>query len=107
MPAVTRSPVDTTVGICDLGLPCCPHSRNGNNSTHSPDVICNGIPVHRLTDTGPTNCPHGGTYKSVQGSSNVYVNSLPITRIGDKTVCVVCGCSGTHNTGSDNTFAGG
>jgi uncharacterized Zn-binding protein involved in type VI secretion len=106
MPASTRVG-DSTTGICDLGLPDCPHARNGTNGVGSPNVFINGKPAHRLNDTGPTNCPHGGTFGSVEGSSNVIVNGQPLTRIGDTTQCVVCGQSGAHVSGSPNVFAGG
>ena len=105
MSAVTRI-LDTTTGICDLKLPDCPHSRTGSNNEGSPNVFVNGQPVHRQGDGGATNCPHSGTFKSTNGSSSVFVNGRPITRIGDTTNCYVCGQNGTHNSGSDNVFAG-
>ena len=98
---------DNTVGVCDLGLPDCPHSRVGTNAQVSPNVFINGRGVHRRTDTGPTNCPHGGTFESVAASSTVFANGLGITRIGDTTVCVACGQAGSHSTGSPNVFVGG
>lgn len=105
MSAVTRVG-DSTTGICDLGLPDCPHSISGTNSIGSPNVFINGKPAHRQGDIGSTNCPHGGTFTSVIGSSSVFVNGKPLTRIGDTTNCNTCGQSGTHNTGSPNVFAG-
>ncbi len=105
MSAVTRVG-DSTTGICDLGLPDCPHSRSGTNSIGSPNVFINGKPAHRQGDIGSTNCSHGGTFTSVIGSSSVFVNGKPLTRIGDTTNCNTCGQSGTHNTGSPNVFAG-
>jgi uncharacterized Zn-binding protein involved in type VI secretion len=106
MPAAARAG-DSTTGICDIGLPCCPHGRSGTNAAGSPDVFINGQPAHRLGDTGPTNCPHGGTFESVQGSATVFVNGLPLTRIGDTTVCGACGKNGSHASGSPNVFVGG
>lgn len=106
MPAVTRQG-DATSGICDLGLPCCPHGRSGINQEGSPNVFINGKPVHRLNDTGPTNCPHGGTFASVEGSSTVFINNRAATRIGDMTTCQLCGKSGSHTSGSPNVFIGG
>lgn len=103
MPAVTRIS-DKTTGICNLGIPCCPHGRSGTNATGSPNTYINNLKAHRVTDTGPTNCPHGGTYKSVQGSPNVLVNGLALTRIGDITVCINCGQKGNHVNGSNNVF---
>ena len=106
MPAVTRDG-DSTTGICNLGLPCCPHSRSGTNSEVSPDVFVNGLGVHRKSDTGPTHCPHSGTFQSVGCSSTVFVNGRGVTRIGDSTVCIVCGQPGNHVSGSPNVFVGG
>jgi uncharacterized Zn-binding protein involved in type VI secretion len=106
MPASTKVG-DSTTGICDIGLPCCPHGRSGTNSVGSPNVFINGEPAHRLSDTGPTNCPHGGTFESVEGSSTVFVNGRPLTRIGDTTQCLSCGKAGNHVSGSPDVFAGG
>jgi len=106
MPAVTRIG-DGTVGVCDIGAPCCAHGRSGTNTTGSPDVFVNNIPVQRLQDNGSCNCPHGGTYASTTGSSTVFVNGLPVTRIGDVTTCMSCGKTGSHTEGSPNVFIGG
>lgn len=105
MAAVTRLG-DSTTGICDVGAPCCSHSRSGTNSVVSGNVFANGLGVHRQGDTGPCNCPHGGTFQTTGGSGTVFVNGKPITRIGDGTVCVSCGQSGSHTAGSSNVFAG-
>lgn len=96
---------DSTTGVCDIGLDCCPHSRSGINTTGSPDVIINNKPVHRLTDEGNCRCPHGGTYKSIEGSNNVIANNLLVTRIGDTTQCVKCGQKGQHVSGSPDVIA--
>lgn len=106
MPAATRLG-DTTTGICDLGLPDCPHSRTGTISEVSGDVFINGLGAHRRNDTGPANCPHGGTFQSVAASGSVFINGRGAVRIGDTTVCVVCGQAGSHTTGSGNVFIGG
>lgn len=105
MPGAVRDG-DQTTGICDLGLPDCPHSRTGTVNVVSPDVNVNGLGLHRLNDTGPTNCPHGGTFESVAGSATVFCNGRPVIRIGDTTICQVCGQSGTHSTGSGNVIVG-
>ncbi|MBR2216402.1 MAG: PAAR domain-containing protein [Selenomonadaceae bacterium] len=106
MPAATRLG-DTTTGVCDLGLPDCPHSRTGTNSAVSGNVFINGLGAHRLGDTGSTNCPHGGTFQSVAASGTVFINGKGAVRVGDATTCLVCGQSGTHTTGSGNVFIGG
>lgn len=105
MPSVTKVG-DSTSGICNLGLDCCPHGRSGTNAVGSPNVFVNSQPAHRLTDSGGTNCPHGGVFNSVSGSATVFVNGLPLTRIGDSTQCQVCGMPGSHSSGSSNVFAG-
>ena len=84
---------DVTSGVCDLGLPCCPHGRTGTNSEGSPNVFIN--------------CPHGGFFQSVEASKTVFVNGRGLTRAGDVTVCVVCGMGGSHVNGSPNVFVGG
>ena len=106
MPSVCRDG-DATTGICNPGLPCCPHGRTGTISEVSNNVFVNGLGVHRLNDTGPTNCPHGGTFATTSGSGTVFVNGRPIVRVGDSTVCTACGQGGSHTTGSGNVFAGG
>jgi uncharacterized Zn-binding protein involved in type VI secretion len=106
MAAVTRLG-DSTTGVCNKGLSCCPHGRSGTNQTGSPNVFVNGKPVHRLQDTGAAHCPHGGTFQSIKGSSSVFVNGQPVTRLGDTTACLACGQAGTHTNGSPNVFAGG
>ncbi len=106
MPAATRLG-DGTQGICDLGLPDCPHARSGNNGTTSPNVNINGLGAHRFGDEGPTNCPHGGVFASTSGSGTVYINGQKATRVGDITTCKVCGKIGTHTGGSPNVFIGG
>lgn len=103
MPQVTRFG-DDTVGVCDIGEPCCAHGRNGANVQVSPDVWVNGLGVHRLTDTGDCRCPHGGIYKSTEGSPDVFVNGLPVTRIGDTTTCTSCGMTGNHTGGSPDVW---
>ena len=106
MPAAARLG-DQEVGVCDMGLPCCPHSRTGTNGTVSPDVYINSLGAHRKSDTGPCNCPHGGTFITTEGSATVFINGRAAIRIGDGTTCQECGQSGSHTTGSGNVFIGG
>ena len=106
MPAATRFG-DSTVGTCNVGLPCCPHGRGGTNAEVSPNVVINGLGAHRKADTGPCNCPHGGTFQSVGASATVLINGRGATRIGDLTVCQSCGQSGSHVAGSPNVIIGG
>jgi len=101
---VTRV-TDRTIGICNLGLECCPHSREGTNNTGSNNVYINDQKAHRLKDTGPTNCPHDGTFESIEGSPDIFINDLNLTRLNDNTKCKKCGQMGYHTTGSNNVFA--
>lgn len=106
MPNVTRI-ADRTIGVCDMKIPgCCSHGRSGTNDTGSPDVTVNDEPLHRLADTGPCNCPHGGTFESVEGCEDVEANDLPVTLVGHRTVCLGCGVSGRHTTGSPDVIIG-
>ena len=107
MPSPITSVGDSTSGVCNLGLPCCPHARAGINTSHSPNVRVNSKFVHRLGDLGSCNCPHGGIFSSTSGSSSVRVNSIPVTRIADSTSCLLCGMPGIHISGSPNVRAGG
>ena len=106
MPAATRQG-DTTTGVCNLGLPCCPHGRTGTNAEVSGNVFINGQGAHRLGDTGSISCPHGGTFQSVAASGTVFINGKGAVRVGDATICLVCGQSGSHDSGSGNVFIGG
>ncbi len=100
MPAVAR------LGDTCTGHECFPPR---SSTEGSPNVFCNGLPVHRVGDgwavhtcTHPEvpHGSHGGVLAS--GSSKVFVNGQPIGRIGD---AVSCGSSVA--TGSSNVFAGG
>lgn len=106
MPAATRIG-DSETGTCNLGLPDCPHARNGTNATASGNVFINGLGAHRLGDTGPCNCPHAGTFATTGGSGTVFINGRAATRIGDATTCQSCGMGGHHTTGSGNVIIGG
>lgn len=89
-----------TTGVCDLGLPCCPHGRSGTNSQGCALLESDGQNVHLLTHKGSTNCAHGGTFESVEGASLMEVEGLPVTLVGDTTICQACGKSGTHSSGT-------
>ena len=96
MPAVTR------LGDICTGHGCFP-SRPSTGG--SPNVSCNGIPVHRVGDSWAAHgCAVCATHGSIlaAGSSTVSVNGKPLGRIGDS---VACGSSVA--TGSTNVFAGG
>ena len=96
----------TESGIWDLGLKCCPHSRNGTISTGSEDVFIEKHKAARLNDSGGCNCPHSGTFKISSGSSKVFINGRASVRIGDSTTCMNCGCGGSIVTGSKSVYIG-
>ena len=98
MPRVTVIGNNTT-GVCDLGLPCCPHGRTGTNAVGSDIAEIDGAAIHCLHDTGPTNCPHSGIFESVQGSEIFEIDGDPVTLVGHATVCQLCGQSGSHSSG--------
>jgi Uncharacterized conserved protein len=107
MPGVTRIR-DDVFGICDLGVfGCCSHDNLGENDTGSGDVEANGLPVHRLRDTGPCKCAHGGRFESVEGEASVEVNRRPVVLVGHQIVCTNCTKPGNHTTGSGNVVVGG
>jgi uncharacterized Zn-binding protein involved in type VI secretion len=71
--------------------------------TGSPNVLCNGLPVHRLGDTFV--CPQHGAGKTVlRCSSTVLVNGLQVAHLGsigmDSAAAVIMG-------GSPDTVVGG
>jgi uncharacterized Zn-binding protein involved in type VI secretion len=77
------------------------------STSASPDVFCNGIPVHRQGDAWAVHAkppknpgPHGSTLAA--GSGTVFVNGKQCGRIGDP---VACGSSVA--VGSGDVFAGG
>ena len=91
---------DGTSGICDMKMICCPHGRSGTNTTGSETLIIEKQKAHRVGDNGSCNCPHGGTFISTQGSKIVLVDGRALTLIGHQTVCMNCGMSGSHVSGS-------
>lgn len=103
MPKITRV-TDTTRGTCNIGADCCPHSRNGINTEGLDNAFFNNLKIHLMTQKGNCRCPHGGTYKTVEGSSNSFFGGLKVTFIGHSTQCTSCGQSGTHVSGSPNSF---
>ena len=90
-----------TSGTCNPGFDCCPHGTGGTNGEGSEIFEVDGQSLHLMDHTGPTNCPHGGTFKSAQGSGLLEDEDKPATLVGNMTVCLICGISGAHTSGSD------
>lgn len=100
MPAIVR------LGDTCSGHSCFPPRAN---SSGSPDVFVDGLPVHRVGDSWATHgCTHNppvhGIHDGTQGSGspNVFANGRAIARVGDS---VSCGSS--NASGSPDVFANG
>jgi uncharacterized Zn-binding protein involved in type VI secretion len=103
MPGVARLG-DTHTGVCDHGLPCCPHGVTGVISSASENVNANGRGVARLNDSVVHNCPHCGTGCVSSASGKVNVNGRGAARLGDSVTYP--GGGGTIVTASENVSAG-
>ena len=75
-------------------------SPSGEISQGSRNVLINGLPAARVTDT--ESCDAG---KIAQGSATVFINGLPAARVGDKVTCgaVIVGGSGNVSIGGGTT----
>lgn len=70
----------------------------------SPNVLVNGIPVHRKNDLWDVHCdPNPACHigKLAEGSPDILVNGLPMGRVGDP-----IDCGSFVDTGSPNVLAG-
>jgi uncharacterized Zn-binding protein involved in type VI secretion len=67
---------DINIGICNHGLPCCPHTITGMIITGSPQVIYDGLPAARFGDMTISSCPHCG------GVGGFCIGSTPRNSIG-------------------------
>jgi uncharacterized Zn-binding protein involved in type VI secretion len=94
---------DMHSGICNHGLPCCPHGVTGIISSASGNVNANGRGVARLNDSVTHNCPHCGT-GYVSSAGKVKANGMGVARLGDSVTYP--GGGGTIITASENVFAG-
>lgn len=93
MPAVAR-----LHDIC-TGHTCWPPRPNDQGS---PNVFCNGLPVHRVGDHWMVHCCtdcHDSVLAA--GSATVFVNGKPLGRVGDPVAC-----GSRVATGSPNVFCG-
>ena len=100
MPAVARGQgtdtVNTVHGICLF-------PGTITTDTCSPDVIVNGVGIHRFGDLNEphTHCPPVyGTDVNV-ASTTVFANGMGVARIGD-----IYSCGAQITSGSDNVFVG-
>lgn len=91
--------------ICRLGDMCSGHDCHPPrpNSSASPNVFANMMPIHRQTDKWVVHCCGKSCHPSVlaSGCSTVYANNLQVGRIGDPVAC-----GSVVASGSPNVFAG-
>ena len=74
---------DMTVGICNHGMPCCPHLTVGQHIIGSFNTSINGLPAVRLSDMSIHSCPHCGIGWAIQSSFTDIVNYLGQHRLLD------------------------
>lgn len=87
------------------GCPGCAHTCIGPAKTGSTDVLVNGRPALRVTDTGVHSaCCGPNTWQASAGAPGVLINSLKAHRLNDMTVH--CGGQGTLIEGSDDVIVG-
>lgn len=61
---------DITMGVCDHGLKCCPHTVIGMIVAGSSKTMYDGLPAARFGDLTISNCPHcGGAGGMVLGNT--------------------------------------
>ena len=97
---------DKATALDAHGSLCCPHVVEGPAVTGSTNVLVNGLPALRVTDTGVHGpCCGPGIWKASTGSATVFINSLQAHRTGDQTTH--CGGSGTLIEGSPDVIVGG
>jgi uncharacterized Zn-binding protein involved in type VI secretion len=92
-----------------LNDPTAPHDcwSGGNLSSGSGNVLINGIPAARVSDSGTTHiwiCPGSGSHANVvsAGSGSVVINGLAAARMGDP-----MDCGSVITAGSSNVIIGG
>jgi len=103
MPRVARLG-DKHEGICNHGLPCCPHKVVGVISSASGNVIANSRGEARLNDQVTHDCPHCGTGYVSSASGTVINNGIGVARLGDS-VTYPAG-SGVIVSASGDVYAG-
>jgi len=103
MPGQARK-FDTTLGVCNHGLPCCPHTISGIIMDTSTDCDCNGQGMARQDDMTMHTCPHCPNGYIMSSSGSKKVNNKGGAREGD-TVNETHG-TGIITSGSKDTMVG-
>lgn len=94
---------DYSVGVCSVGLECCPHGWVSRHVAGSPNVITNNRQTMRVGDIGISTCPHCVISYAITGSSLTFTNAKKTHRVGDVHI-VPCG-NGVCVSGSPDTFS--
>jgi uncharacterized Zn-binding protein involved in type VI secretion len=90
---------------CAHSCPLCPHPTIGLATKGSPDVLINGMPALRVTDTGmQAPCCGPNTWEAKTGSQTVFINELKAHRKDD--ITKHCGGAGQLTQGSPNVLIG-
>jgi len=100
--AITRVG-DYSMGVCSVGLPCCPHTWISRHFVGSPNVNVNEKQMMRVGDIGISTCPHCVISYAVQGSEFDFANDKKIHRLTDVHI-VPCG-PGRCITASPDVFS--
>lgn len=75
---------DMTIGICNHGLPCCPHITIGWHIIGSNSTKIENMDAVRILDQSVTTCPHCGMGIAIEGASNTMIDNLPAHRFLDQ-----------------------
>ncbi len=94
---------DLSIGVCSVGLECCPHAWISTHVQGSPDTITNNQQNMRVGDIGISTCPHCVISYAITGSSLTFINAKKTHRVSDVHI-VPCG-TGVCITGSPDTFS--
>lgn len=77
MPGIHRVG-DYSIGICDHGQDCCPHTWVGIRVEGAGTVYANGSRVARINDLATTTCPHCGVELAVAGMNSVQAEGVAV-----------------------------
>ena len=100
MPGIARVG-DMTIGICDHGFDCCPHTCIGYHVQGSGNVnINNRGAINAPGSLTIHNCPHCGMGITITGQERSKINNKYSHRCGDQ-INEICG-SGVTITCSEN-----
>ena len=71
------------MGICSVGMPCCPHVWISVHISGSPIDNEHVLDTMRIGDLGASTCPHCPISFAVTGSQVTHADGIPVHRLGD------------------------